>query len=217
MGSFLSLQEMLVRTAEAVRPPERLAVWEAAEKYRHVNNPGSYVGPYDISITPYMKEPMEVLSSLEHTGMIFVGPAQCGKSDTSSNWLTYSAICDPADYMHVDKSQTAARDFYHRRIERLFRDTTELRNRLLPGQKGTSTFTSKFISGMLFTLSWPTVNELSGKPVGRIWLADYDRMDEDIGGEGSAYDLAVNRTKTFGKFEMNAAESSPSRDIEKPK
>lgn len=217
MGSFQSLQEMLVRTAEAVRPPERLSVWEAAEKYRIVNNPGSYVGPYDISITPYMKEPMEVLSSLEHTGMIFVGPAQCGKSDVSSNWLTYSAICDPADYMHVDKSQTAARDFYNRRVERLYRDTKELRNRLLPGQKGTSTFTSKFISGMLFTLSWPTVNELSGKPVGRIWLADYDRMDEDIGGEGSAYDLAVNRTKTFGKFAMTAAESSPSRDIENPK
>lgn len=217
MGMFESLEQMMVASAEAVRPPERLNVWEAAEKYRWLNNPGAYVGEYKADMTPYLKEPMEMLSSLEHSGMIFVGPAQSAKSEMSLNWLLHSTVCDPADYMHIDKGQFDARDFYNRRVERLYRDTPEMKKRLLPGQKGSSTYVSKFLSGMMFTLSWPSVNQLSGKPIGRLWLADYDRMDEDVGGEGSPYDLAVNRTKTFGKFAMTAAESSPSRDIENPK
>lgn len=217
MSKFESLEQMVLATAEAVRPPERLTVAQAAEKYRYINNPGSYVGPFKNDLTPYLIEPMEVLTSLDFTGMIFAGPAQCGKSDMSLNWLTYSTVCDPADYMHIDKAQASARDFYQRRIEKLFRDTTAVRGRLMPGKHHQSTYSTRFTSGMLLTLSWPTVNELSGKPVGRLWLADYDRMDEDIGGEGSPYDLAVQRMKTFGRFGMCAAESSPSRITENPR
>jgi len=214
MARFATLEEMVVQTAEAVRPPERLTVAEAAEKYRYVNNPGSYVGPYRNDLTPYLIEPQEVLTSLDFTGMIFVGPAQSGKSDMSINWLNYSAVCDPADLMHIDKSQASARDWHQRRIEKLFRDNKPIRDRLMPGKHNHSTYSTKFTSGMLYNLSWPTVNELSGKPVGRLWLADYDRMDEDVGGEGSPYDLAAQRMKTFGRFGMCAAESSPSRIIE---
>lgn len=211
---FETLEQMVLATAEAVRPPERLSVWEAAEKYRFINNPGSYVGPYRADKTPYLIEPMEVLTSTEFTGMIFAGPAQCAKSEMSLSWLAYSAICDPADMMHIDKSQSSARDFYQRRVDKLFRDTPSLRERLMPGTHHQSTYSTRFTSGMLYTISWPTVNELSGKPVGRIWLADYDRMDEDVGGEGSPYDLAVQRMKSFRRFGMCAAESSPSRTIE---
>jgi len=214
MTRFQTLEDMVLATAEAVRPPERLSVAEAAEKYRYINNPGSYVGKYKNSATPYLVEPMEMLTSLDFTQMVFVGPAQCGKSDMSLNWSSYSAICDPADFMHIDKSQSSARDWYQRRVEKLYRDNPEIRDRLLPGKHNQSTYSSRFTSGMLYTLSWPTVNELSGKPIGRLWLADYDRMPEDIGGEGSAFDLAVQRMKTFGRFGMCAAESSPSRITE---
>ncbi|MEM1430016.1 MAG: terminase gpA endonuclease subunit [Pseudomonadota bacterium] len=217
MGRFLSLEEMVLATAEAVRPPERLTVAEAAEKYRYINNPGSYVGDYRNSTTPYLVQPMEVLTSLDFTGMIFVGPAQCGKSDMSLNWQTYGVCCDPGDFMHIDKSQASARDWFQRRVEKLHRDSKQVQKRLRPGKHGSSTYSTKYTSGMLYNISWPTVNELSGKPVGRLWLADYDRMDEDVGGEGSPYDLAAQRMKTFGRRGMCAAESSPSRNIENPR
>lgn len=214
---FGSLESMILAAAEAVRPPERLTVAQAAEKYRYINNPGSYVGPYKLSTVPYLKEPMEVLTSLDYLGMIFVGPAQSAKSDMSLNWLLYSGLVDPGDFMHIDKSQSSARDFYQRRVDKLFRDQPELKAKILPGSHHQSTYSTKFTSGMLYTLSWPTVNELSGKPIGRLWIADYDRIDDDIGGEGSAYDLAVQRMKTFKRRGMCAAESSPSRTIENPR
>jgi phage terminase large subunit GpA-like protein len=70
---------------------------------------------------------------------------------------------------------------------------------------------------MILTLSWPTVSEMAGKPVGRICLTDYDRMDDNVGDEGSPFDLAYMRTTTFGSLAMTVAESSPSRPVTDPR
>ena len=214
---FETLEDMIVQTAEGVRPPERLTVSEAAEKYRKLNNPGAYVGPWLNEMAPYLVEVQDVLSSVSHTGMIFAGPAQCGKTDIFLNWQTYSVVCDPADMMLIQTSQTTARDFSIRRIDRLHRHTHEVQQRLIQRRDADNTFDKQYANGMLVTLSWPTINELSGKPIPRLWLTDYDRMDQDVDGEGSPYDLAKKRATTFGSHGMCAAESSPGFVVENPK
>lgn len=77
---FRTLEEMVLAAAEMVRPPERLTVSQAAEKYRYLENPGSYVGYWNNLKAPYLIDPMNVLTSLEYTGMVFVGPARTGKA-----------------------------------------------------------------------------------------------------------------------------------------
>jgi phage terminase large subunit GpA-like protein len=108
---FNTLEDMVVASAEAVRPPERLTVSQAAEKYHIVNNPGTHVGPFSNERTPYLVEPMDELQSLDFTGEIFAGPARCGKSVMALNWLAYTSICDPADMMFVNMTQNTARDW----------------------------------------------------------------------------------------------------------
>lgn len=215
---FETVEQMLIATAEAIRPPERLTVSEAAARYRKLHNPGAYSGPWLNETTPQMVEPMNTLTSTEFTGMIFVGPAQSAKTDSLAlNWLTYTAVCDPADFMIVQTSQGTARDFSKRRVERLFRHSPRVGSMVLPGRQNQNTYDTKFISGMLLTLSWPTINELSGKPIGRLLLTDYDRMPENIDGEGSPYDLAKKRATTFGRYGMTAAESSPGYEVDNPR
>lgn len=93
--TYRTLEDLVAATASGVRPPERLTVAEAAEKYRFLNNPGSYVGYWDNAIAPYLVEPMEVLTSVDHVGMIFGGPARTGKAlpldtplPTPTGWTT---------------------------------------------------------------------------------------------------------------------------------
>lgn len=209
MDLFSCLEDMVVATAEGVRPSERLTVSEAAEKYRYLNNAGSYVGPWHNSQTPYLVEPMDTLSSLDFKGMVFVGPAQCGKTDMYLNWHTHTVVCDPADMMLIQTSQTTARDFSKRRIDRLHRHTRPVGERLIVGRNQDNTFDKHYRSGMMVTLSWPAINELSGKPIPRLWLTDYDRMPQDVDGEGNPYDLAAKRATSFRSHAMCVAESSP--------
>lgn len=210
---FESIEEMVAAAAGGIRPPERLNVAEAAEKYRYLNNPGSYVGYWDNTFAPYLVEPQEVLTSHEHTGMIFAGPARTGKSDMFFNWITYTAKCDPADMMAVHMTMNVARDWSQKDLRRAFRHSKELGKQVAPGRHNQSTHDIRFLSGMHLLVKWPTITELSGKTVGRNWLADYDRMPGDVDGEGNAYDLTAKRAETFRRNGMTVAESSPGFEI----
>jgi phage terminase large subunit GpA-like protein len=70
---------------------------------------------------------------------------------------------------------------------------------------------------MRLLVKWPTISELSGKTIPRLWLFDYDRMPQDIDKEGSPFDLARKRAQTYRRFGMCVAESSPGFEIENPK
>ena len=87
MTFFSSIEEIMAAAAAGVRPPERMTVSESAEHYRYLNNPGSYVGPWDNTIAPYLKEVQDTLTSLDYTGLVFAGPARCGKSDNTSSTI----------------------------------------------------------------------------------------------------------------------------------
>lgn len=214
---FQSLEQLIAACADGVRPPERLTVAQAAEKYRYLNNPGSYVGYWDNRIAPYLVEPMETLTSTDYIGMVFGGPARTGKSDMFFNWLTHTAKCDPADMMAVHMTMNVARDWSQKDLRRAFRHSEELGKTVAPGRHNQSTHDIRFLSGMHLLVKWPTITELSGKTVGRNWLADYDRMPESVDGEGNAYDLTAKRGQTFRRNAMTVAESSPGFEIEDPK
>lgn len=214
---FKSLNEIVIALAEQMRPPERITVAMAAARYRKVNQPGAYVGPWLNETTPYMVEPMNTLASRKYSKMAFCGPAQCGKTDALIvNGIAYSVKVDPLDTMIFCPTSTAARDFSMRRIDRLHRHSPDVGQMLLKNRDADNKFDKHYITGMMLTLSYPSVTELAGRPVGRIMLTDFDRMDDDIGGDGNAFDLASKRTTTFNSFAMCCAESSPSRPIIDP-
>lgn len=210
---FDTVEEIVANTAAMVRPPERLTVSEAAELYHKLSIPGGYNGPYLNERVPYAIEPMDTLNSHEFTGMAFVGPAQCAKTEMALNWVTHTACCDPADMMLIQMSQATARDFSKRRLDRLYRHSPEVKEKLIPGRNNQNTYDTRFKAGWLLTLSWPAITELSGKPIPRLWLTDYDRMPQDIDGEGAPFDLAKKRATTFRSYGMTVAESSPGFEV----
>lgn len=214
---FQTLEQMIVATAEAVRPPERLTVSQAAEKYRYLKNPGSYVGPWTNEKTPYLVEFMDEMTSLDVTGNVFVGPARTGKSDCFFNWLGYTVICDPADMMSVDMTQNTARDWSKGDLSKMFRHSKEIGKRLKPGRQNQNVHDIEFMNGMRLLVKWPTITELSGKTIPRLWIRDYDRMTQNVDGEGNPFDLTRKRAQTFKRYGMCVAEASPGFPVQNTK
>lgn len=132
------------------------------------------------------------------------------------NPIVHSVTCDPMDMIVYQTSQGIARDFSKRRIDRLHKHSVEVGNRLRTGSKYDNTHDKHYKNGMMLTLSWPTINELSGRPVGFVLLTDYDRMELDIDGEGSPFDLGRKRTTTYARSAMTLAESSPGYSVTNP-
>jgi phage terminase large subunit GpA-like protein len=216
MTATQSLEQIVAEVAALIRPPERLTVWQAAEKYVKVYNPGFYVGPWDSSLTPYMKEPMEVLTSDEYTQMIFVGPAQSGKTDMFKNWLAYTALCDPTDMILYHTGVSAAKDYSEDTITKLIRHSPAIAEAVSSGSQAQSLYRIDFKSTMRVRISWVSINEMSSRTVQRVFLSDYDRMDQNVDGEGSPHDLATARTTVYKDNAMCVSESTPGFELTDP-
>lgn len=212
-----TLEQLIYEVAVESRPLEKLSVIEAAEKYVKINAPGSYVGPFDRKVTPYMVEPTNILTSRQFTGMVFCGPVQSGKTQSFQSWLAYSVKTDPADMLLIQMSQAQASDFSIRRVDKLHRDSPDIGAVLARGATADSMYRKIYRHGMILSITWPSANELASKSIPRVFLTDYDRMPDDVDGEGSAFDLGAKRTTTFRRNAMTAAESTPSKPIKDPK
>jgi phage terminase large subunit GpA-like protein len=212
-----SIEEMVVLAAEAARPLDRISVSEAATRYHMVKRPPMHDGPFSLDKAPYLREPMDELTSLEHTGLVFVGPARTGKSAMFLNWMAHTAIHDPTDMMLVHMAQHTARTWSQADLAKMLRDSPEVQKRLVPGRQNDNTFDKKFLSGMRLEITWPTINNLSGKTLRYTWIMDYDREPIEIDKEGSKWDLTKKRTQTYKRYGMTVAETSPGFLVEDPK
>lgn len=210
-----NLGHLITSLTSVFDPPERLTVTEANEKYRRIDNPGAYSGPYCVDKSPYMREIQDTAASREFNAMAVVAPAQSAKTEMFISWLTYSIMCDPLDMILYQTTKDTGRDFSIRRIDRMHRTNKNIAAKLLPGGSNDNVFDKRY-SNMLLNISWPSINEMSGKPIPRTFLTDYDRMPQDVDGEGSPFDLARKRTTTFGSNGMTVAESSPGFEVEDP-
>ena len=218
MGKYAAIGPVLREVATLIRPPQRVTVPEASVRHVRLSTPGGYSGPWSNDLVPYLVRPAECLNSRYYRAVIFVGPAQSAKTQMLvDNWTAHTIKCDPTDMMIVQTAQDTARDYSRRRIDRMLSNSPDLGVELAPGGQSDNVFDKYFRSGAILSLGWPSKNQLAGKAIPKMALTDYDRMSQDVGGEGAPFYLALKRTTTFLSRGMTMAESSPSQAVLNPK
>lgn len=201
----------------ALMPPRRMSVAEGAADALIIAQPGTAEGPWSAEETPYMVEPMNMLASRRHEAVCFVGPARTGKTmGLLDGWMAHTVMNDPGDMLIVQMSQEKAREYSRTRIDRALRAAPKLKAMLGTSAQDDNTHDKQFRHGMWVRIGWPTVSQLSSSDYRYVAETDYDRMEDDIGGEGSAFGLGLKRTTTFLSRGMCLVESSPGRDVEDP-
>lgn len=213
---FANAQTIMREACELLRPPRRVRVSESAAQHMRVGGAGGYEGPWDASMTPYMVAPMDRLNDRSVEAVIFCGPAQSGKTEALiAGWMTHSIVSDPCDMMIVQMAQHEARDFSKRRIDRVIRQSPSLRNLMGAGHND-NVFDKQFKNGAYLNIGWPTISQLSGKPIRHVAMTDYDRMPTNVEGEGDGFALAKNRSKSFMSRGKTLVESSPGHEVLDP-
>jgi phage terminase large subunit GpA-like protein len=196
------------------RPPSRMPVADAVKEYMRVPMGAGNAVSWDPTVAPYVIEPMNCLTSREYDAVVFVGPARTGKTiGLVDGWVVYNVVCDPSDMLVVQISEEKAREHSKKRLSRTFRLSPEVLKRLSPNRNDNNVHDKTFLAGNYLKLGWPSINIMSSSDYKCVALTDYDRMNDDIDGEGDGFSLASKRTTTFMSSGMTLAESSPGRDI----
>ena len=216
---FRTLEDIVRASFSKMESVSRMTVTEAALEYTRIGSGGGHSVPWSIDKTPYLKEPQDVQTSLDYTGEIFVGPARTGKTLMGLNAISHTVMTDPRDMLYVHMDRENARKWSNGDLERYLQSSTSIRSQQLLARQYDNTFDKTFKSGMRFLLTYPTAANLSGITVSYVMFIDYDRIADDIDGEGNAYDLGSMRTTTFKRFAMTVAESSPNpkKELENPR
>lgn len=216
---FQCLEDLVADAFSSMKAANRMSVTEAAQEYTRIGSGGGYSKPWSVERTPYLREPQDVMTSLDYQGAVFVGPARTGKTVMGLNFMAHTIMTDPADMLFVHMDRENARKWSNGDLNRFLMASTAIRAEQMTSRQYDNTFDKTFKSGMRFLLTYPTASNLSGITVGRVMFIDYDRMDDDVDGEGNPYDLGSMRTTTFKRFAMTVAESSPNpnKEIQDPR
>lgn len=216
MSDFLTAVSDVCGGFRALRPPKRVTVAEGAAKTLMIKRPGDAGTYWSAKRTPYMIEPMNMLASRRHAGLVFVGPAQSGKTvGLGEGWFSHVAVNDPGDMLIVQMTEQKAREYSRQRIDRALKHSPELAK--LRTSAADNLHDKILKHGMMLKIAWPTVTNLSSTSYRYVFETDFDRMPEDIDGEGDAFTLGMKRTTTFLSRGMCAVESSPGFPLLDPK
>lgn len=204
--------------AQLFRPPVRMSVSEAGTKFVKVRTASGGVAPWDASLVPYMIEPMNALTDRAYEAIIFVGPAQSGKTQALVDcWIGHNVCCDPSDMMVMQTSGDTARDYAKRRVNRMHRTSPDIGKELASGGQNDNIYDKVYKAGNILSIGWPSINQLSGRSIKKMALTDYDRMPQDVDKEGSPFHLGAKRTTTFLSRGTTLVETSPGFEVQDPK
>jgi phage terminase large subunit GpA-like protein len=190
--------------ADYLAPPPTVTVSEWADRYRMLSRKGAAEpGPYRTSRTPYLREPMDMLSPgspVEEVVLMFA--AQVGKSEAGNNFVGHAIDVDPGPLMIVQPTIDMAKRFSRQRITPMIDETPALARRVRANRsrdEANTTLMKDFTGGVLICAGANSAAGLRSMPVKKLFLDEVDAYPLDVDGEGDPVALAEKRTDTFAR------------------
>lgn len=194
------------RTAlmEGLRPEQPLTVSEWADKHRRLSSKASAEpGPWRTNRTPYLREPMDCLSSISPVQrVVMMFAAQTGKTEAGANWLGYVIDHAPGPMLLVQPTVEMAKRLSKQRLESLITETPVLAEKIAPSRSrdsGNTMFAKDFPGGMMLLTGSNSATGLRSTPCRYIFCDEIDAFPSDVDGEGDPVSLAEKRATTFAR------------------
>lgn len=202
--------------AGAVRPIRRLSPSEWADRHRILSSISSAEpGSWRTSRTPYLRAIMDALGAYsDYERVVFIKGSQLGATEAALNVVGYYIDTDPCAIMQVMPTEATVKKTSTTRFAPMVRASPALLSKVAPeGAKRNqnSILQKSFTGGVLIFCGANSAAPLRSTPVRVVILDEVDNMPSDVDGEGSPIDLAIARTRTFGRRKIFIL-STPTRE-----
>lgn len=213
-----ALAAVLREAAVGWAPPPDLSPVEWGEREVEIGEWAAKRGRWEVSVTPYMAEPINRFSLRDaYRRIVLQFGAQLGKTTGICIGLGYIIACRPRPVMVVRPKTEDAKDFAKREIAGIVGASPQLRDLVAKprGRDADATLLNRsFKGGRLYLRSANSPAELASIAVGDLLLDEVDRFSESAGTEGDPVDLAMRRTATFRRTRKVFATSTPGNEGE---
>ena len=204
--------------ASGLKPDEDLAVDEWADKYRMLSAKASSLpGKWKTDTTPYLREPMQVLTNPRFQRVVLMCGAQLGKSELIANYLGWQIDISGGPCMIIQPTVELAKRFSKQRIGPLLEETPRLRDKVPAARSRDSSrtmFSVEYPNGLFILCGANSGSNLRSMPCRYVLADEVDAYPAAVGAgsgdsEGDPLSLAEKRTSTFGSKRKLVYTSTP--------
>lgn len=187
---------------ENIRKKERLTVSEWADKYRILpSTTSSEAGRWRTARTPYLREIMDELSVTSDTQkVVVIKGTQIGATEASSNLIGYFIHHAPCPIGFWQPIEKLAERHAKQKLWKMREESPVLKERVADrrSKDGASTIMEwTFPGGTLSIAGSNSSASFRSSSYKVVILDDIDGFADDVEGEGSPIDLAINRADSF--------------------
>ena len=179
------------------RKPERLSTREYAEKYRWL---GSDVtakpGKMDCMETPFMLYPMQCMDDVDIKVIVGRKSAQIAWSETTNSYLSKRMHLDPQNIIIAFPRMESAKKYSREKIKPLIKSNPVLLEAIGNPDRSSYKF-FKFHGGWLSLITARSTEDLKSSSVPVIIVEEPDGLQDDVGNQGDALDILMQRQKTY--------------------
>lgn len=187
----------LGRMLTLLKKPERLSTREYAETYRWLGsdvtaNPGKM----NCMETPFMLYPMECMDNFDIKVIVAKKSAQIAWSETTNNYLSKRMHLDPQNIIIAFPRMESAKKYSREKIKPMIKANPYLLESIGNPDRSSYKF-FKFHGGWLSLITARSTEDLKSSSVPVILVEEPDGLQDDIGNQGDALDILIQRQKTY--------------------
>lgn len=218
MGAALDTSAFAQGFAAGIRPekPVSLVAW-SDEKRVLSSKASAEPGKWRTSRVPFMAEIMESLSTTSDVQTVaLMKGAQIAGTEVGNNWVGYIIDHAPAPMMAVQPTIDMAKRWSRQRFAPMLTDMPVLQEKVADARSrdsGTTQLLKDFDGGILIISGANSASSLRSMPVRFLFLDEVDGYPLDVDGEGDPVELAINRTKTFGRKKVFMPSTPTTADV----
>lgn len=197
-----------------LKPDPIYTVSEWSDEKRMLSSKTSAeAGRWRTSRTPYLREPMDLLSPfMPHTEIVFIKGTQIGGTECGNNFLGYVIDHAPAPFMYVMPTLEMAKRSSKTKIAIMLDATPCLKGKVKDSRSrdsGNTILMKDFEGGYLVMTGANSPAGLRSASIRYLYLDEIDAYEADVGGEGDPYNIAKKRTDTFKSKKKVFSTSTP--------
>lgn len=177
--------------------PERLSTQEYAETYRWLTSEVSAKpGKMDCMETPFMLFPMECMDNVDIKVIVGQKSAQIAWSETTNSYMSKRMDIDPQNIIVAFPRMESAKKYSREKIKPMIKSIPRLLENIGNPDRCSYKF-FKFHGGWLSLVTARSTEDLKSSSAPIIIVEEPDGLQEDVGDQGDALDLLMQRQKTY--------------------
>lgn len=158
--------------------------------------------PWDLDLTPYIREPLDALGPDSGVNQIAaMKSAQTGFTTLLIAAIGHSIDRDPCRMMVVQPTDAALSDFNRDKLQPAIESTKILRAKVAPqtsrSAEGSTTYSKKYPGGSLTLAIATSAADLRSKTIKKLLRDEIDQYPDDLDGQGDPLEISDGRLMSF--------------------